>query len=183
MGNMKKTLRLYAKNRMLPVAVKLSTISNDWVDYAKKFANELEDSSEIALSQRNEKNIYGTEIEDYSSLITYYNQRYFTDLRLPEEILRIKEVHHLRFGVLNPGKIIPFHLDEPYNLRFICLIQGSHTFYTENDLSYEMVPGELWYINGSFKHSVKNTSTDIRIALLGKFPPTVENLRLINELL
>jgi hypothetical protein len=168
---------------MLPVAVKLSTISNDWLEYAKKFANELENTSEVALSQRTEKNIYGTDIEDYSSLIAYYNQRYFTDLKLPEEISRIEEVHHLRFGVLEPNATIPFHLDEPYNLRFICLIQGSHIFYTENNLSYEMVPGELWYINGSFKHSVKNTSTDIRIALLGKFPPTVENLRLINELL
>jgi hypothetical protein len=178
-----KTLRLYAKNRSLPAAAKLSTVTDKWLDYAQQFANNLNDTSSQALIQRTENNVYGTEVEDYSSLTKYYNQRYFTGLMLPSEISQIKGIHHLRFGVLEKDAIIPFHLDDPYNQRFICLIQGSHKYYVEHGNTYNMHKGELWYINGSFKHSVENTSTGIRIALLGKFPSTEENLRLINELL
>lgn len=178
-----KTLRLYAKNRLLPVAVKLSTVSKDWIAYAQKFANNLANTSDHALLQRTQQNIYGTEVEDYDTLTTFYNQRYFLDLDLPQEITKLEGVHHLRFGVLEQGATIPFHIDEPYNLRFICMVRGTHKYYSENDKCYPMSEGELWYINGSFKHSIENTSPGVRIALLGKFPPSEKNLRLINELL
>lgn len=183
MQNIKNTLRLYAKNRKLPVAVKLSIVPKDWISYAQKFANDLTATNDVALSQRVEKNIYGTEIENYESLTKYYNQRYFRDIDLPNEINQIDGVHHLRFGILEQGGSIPFHLDEPYNLRFICMIQGSHKYHSEKGESYIMTTGDLWFINGSFKHSVENISLGTRIALLGKFPPSQENLRLINELL
>lgn len=178
-----KTLKLYAKNRKLPEAVKLSTVPKDWILYAQKFSNDLKNTSDEALEQRNNQHVYGTEIENYKHLTSFYNQRYFTNIELPEEIKRISGIHHLRFGVLEKDATIPFHLDEPYNQRFICLIQGTHKYYVEHGKTYDMHEGEFWYINGSFKHSIENTSTGTRIALLGKFPSTEENLRLINELL
>lgn len=178
-----KTLKLYAKNRKLPVAVKLSSISKDWIEYAQKFVHSLPNTSNLALAQRTNQNVYGTEIVDYDSLTEYYNQRYFTGLDIPKEIAQLDNVHHLRFGILEQGATIPFHIDEPHNLRFICMIQGTHKYHSETGHSYEMSEGELWYINGSFKHSIENTSSDTRIALLGKFPPTDNNLRLIHELL
>jgi hypothetical protein len=183
MVNSQTILKLYAKNRKLPTAVKIATVSSDWITYAQQFANKLPNTSDAALAQRSEKNIYGTEIENYSSLTKFYNQRYFTNIELPIELSLLENVHHLRFGILDPGASIPFHLDEPYNQRFICLIQGSHKYHVEHSETYVMNEGELWYINGSFKHSIQNTSTGTRIALLGKFPSTEENLRLINELL
>lgn len=178
-----KTLKLYAKNRKLPVAVRLSVISKDWIVQTQKFVNRLSNTSDIALDQRTKQNVYGTEIVDYDSLTEYYNQRYFTELDLPNEITQLIGVHHLRFGILEQGATIPFHLDEPYNFRFICMIQGTHKYHSETGESYDMHEGELWYINGSFKHSIENTSSGVRIALLGKFPPTDDNLRLIHELL
>jgi quercetin dioxygenase-like cupin family protein len=183
MRDSQKILRLYAKNRKLPAAVKLGTISKDWIEYARIFSSKIANTSDAALSQRNKKNIYGTEIENYDSLTKFYNQRYFDNIDLPKEITQLNNVHHLRFGVLDFDKTLPFHLDEPYNLRFICIIQGSHDYYSEKGELYQMTEGELWFINGSFKHSVKNTSAGNRIALLGKFPPDDKNLKLINELL
>ena len=63
------------------------------------------------------------------------------------------------------------------------MVHGTHTFCVENGTEYNMQTGELWFINGSFRHSVKNTSQHERIALLGKFDNSVDNVRIINELL
>lgn len=178
-----RTLKLYAKNRKLPLAVKLGTISNEWITYAQNVACELSNTSDIALSQRSEMGVKGTDIENYESLVEVYNQRYCPDLTLPPEIENLNGVFHLRFGVLEKDGIIPYHLDEPFTLRFICIIQGSHNFCFENNNKFEMKAGELWYINGSYKHSVENTSHNTRIALLGKFANNETNIKLINELL
>lgn len=178
-----KTLRMYAKSKQLPQAVKLGIVPQEWVEYAQNVASTAPDTSKQALDQRIEKNITGTEIVNYDQLTEFYNQRYITDIKLPDEINLLRGVHHLRFGVLDQGKIIPFHLDEPYTLRFVCMITGSHKFKFETGLEYLMQQGELWFINGSYKHSVENTFNGTRIALLGKFEHCEYNTRIINELL
>lgn len=178
-----KTLKLYAQNRKLPEAVKLGTVPETWLTYAYTLARDLENTSDAALIQRQQKGVAGTEIEGYDALTEFYNQRYISRMILPNPIERLEGVHHLRFGVLEKDGVIPFHLDEPYTLRFICMIHGTHKFHVEDGKTYEMNPGELWFVNGSFKHSVENTSNGTRFALLGKFARNDINLRTINELL
>lgn len=178
-----KTLRLYAQNRKLPNAVKIGTVSESWLTYAYTIARDLENTSDGALDQRTALGIKGTEVEGYDKLTEFYNQRYISKLILPNEIERLEGVHHLRFGVLDKGGTIPFHLDEPYTLRFICMIHGTHKFHVEDGSSYDMSPGELWFINGSYKHSIENTSPGTRFSLLGKFARNDTNMRMINELL
>ena len=178
-----KILKLYAKNRRMPEAVKLGTVSNNWLTYAKNFAESLPTTSDVALNQRVTMNVKGTEVEAYDSLTGFYNQKYFDQIDLPEIFSQLEGVHHLRFGVLQSSATIPFHLDEPYNLRFICMISGSHKYHVETGSSYVMEQGDLWFINGSYKHSVENNLQYDRIALLGKFANSEKNIRLINELL
>jgi len=181
--NQLSTLKMYAKNRKFPEAVKIGIVPNDWLNSAKDFANNLSNTSDVALQQREESNVKGTAIDNYDSLTTFYNQRYFDSMPLPSIITQLDGVHHLRFGVLNEGATIPFHIDEPFTLRFICVVQGSHKYHTETGNIYLMSEGEFWFINGSFKHSIENTSPGYRIALLGKFSRSTTNLSLINELL
>jgi hypothetical protein len=177
------TLKLYAKNRKLPEVVKLGAVPAEWISYANALANALSNTSDQALQQREEMNVAGTEIEDYAGLTKFYNQRYLKDMTLPNEITRLEGVHHLRFGVLNEGAVIPSHIDEPYTLRFICMVAGSHKYHTESGLIYQMGVGDLWFINGSYKHSIENITPGTRIALLGKFDNSEYNIKLINELL
>lgn len=176
-------LKMYAKNRKLPRAVKLGVVPLEWISYAYNVAKFTPNSSDQALNQRVEKNILGTEVTDYDTLTEFYNQRYIENLRLPSEIEKLQGVHHLRFGVLEQGGIIPFHLDEPYTLRFVCMVAGTHKFHFDNGTAYDMTEGELWFINGSYKHSVENTTNSTRIALLGKFEHCENNIKLLNELL
>jgi aspartyl/asparaginyl beta-hydroxylase (cupin superfamily) len=178
-----KTLKMYAKSKKLPQAVKLGTVALDWLDHAQTIATSAPNTNEQALNQRIEQNITGTEIVNYDQLTEFYNQRYINSIELPSEINMLQGVHHLRFGVLEEGKTIPFHLDEPYTLRFVCMIVGSHKFKFETGSEYLMKKGELWFINGSYKHSVENTFSGTRIALLGKFEHCEYNTRIINELL
>lgn len=176
-------LKMYAKNRQMAQAVQLGRVSLNWLNYAIDLANSLENTSLAALEQREKMNVKGTEIENYNQLTEFYNQRYFEQVNLPEALTVLEGVHHLRFGVLEQGATIPFHLDEPYTLRFICMVKGSHKYHTETGAVFPMLEGEVWFINGSFKHSIENTSPGVRIALLGKFNRSESNLKLINELL
>lgn len=175
-----KTLKLYAQNKKLPKVVKLGIVHDSWLKYAYQYASGLKNTSDFALEQRSALNIKGTEVDDYESLTGFYNQRYVSNISLPEEVKKLEGVHHLRFGVLERNGTIPFHLDEPYTLRFICMIHGTHRYHVETGETYDMAAGELWYINGSYKHSIENTSEHQRIALLGKFERNDNN---INELL
>jgi hypothetical protein len=178
-----KTLKLYAKNRKLPEVVKLGTVSSEWISYAYALANSLENTSDQALQQREEMNVAGTEIEDYTGLTKFYNQRYLKDMTLPNEITRLEGVHHLRFGVLKEGAVIPPHIDEPYTLRFICMVVGTHKYHAESGYIHQMDTGDLWFINGSYRHSIENITPGTRFALLGKFDNSEYNIKLINELL
>lgn len=178
-----KTLKLYAQNRKLPKAVKLGTVSDSWTTYANTLAKTMSNTSDIALAQREALGIKGTEVDNYNTLTEFYNQRYCGRLILPNEIEKLDGVSHLRFGVLAKDAVIPMHLDEPYTLRFLCIVNGSHNFEVETGEVYHMTKGELWFVNGSYKHSIKNTTDGERIALLGKYERSSSSMRRLNELL
>lgn len=178
-----KTLKLYAKNRKFAEAIKISMLPEEWILYARDLAVSLPDTNQTALKQREELGITGTEIEDYSNLVKFYSQRYVNSMSLPDQISQFENVHHLRFGILGHKETIPYHLDEPYTLRFIAMIEGAHKYRTETGVSFDMKAGELWFINGSYKHSIENVYHGTRIALLGKFDNSLFNLKILNELL
>lgn len=177
-------LKMYAKNRRLPLAIKLGSISAEWMHFALDKFNSTKTTNEQALEQRQSADILGTEIDNYENLIGVYSQKYITyQLDLDPVFACMKGIHHLRFAVLEPRSTIPFHLDEPFTLRFVCMLEGRHTFKFETGDEYDMRSGDLWFINGSYRHSVENLQESKRVALLGKFQRNDENLRLINELL
>ena len=111
-------------------------------------------------------------IDEYE-VLEHYDQKH-TNLELPSTFNVFGEIHDLRYGILEPNKVIPPHVDAPDGHRFIALLKGKHTYITGDD-KIEMNQGELWFINSSFEHSIINSSTR-RIAMLGKFKD-------VNELL
>lgn len=111
-------------------------------------------------------------IDEYE-VLEHYDQKH-TNLELPSMFNVFGEIHDLRYGILEPNKVIPSHVDAPDGHRFIALLKGKHTYITGDD-KIEMNQGELWFINSSFEHSIINSSTR-RIAMLGKFKD-------VNELL
>ena len=111
-------------------------------------------------------------IDEYE-VLDHYDQKH-TNIELPSMFNVFGEIHDLRYGILEPNKVIPLHVDAPDGHRFIALLKGKHTYITGDD-KIEMNQGELWFINSSFEHSIINSSTR-RIAMLGKFKD-------VNELL
>jgi len=171
-----KILRAYARGRKLPTHKLIATINNEWLSYAYEIYNSTQQSSNYAKQQREADGIVGTEVSDYQDLIKFYNQYYPKQLILSKEYKILDDVHHCRFGELKLGHTIPFHIDEPFTLRSICIIKGEHRVDFENGKSVNMKPGQLYYINGCYKHSVINTGDIDRIALLSKFKLNTHNI-------
>ena len=111
---------------------------------------------------------------DKYDVLSHYDQKH-TSLKLPKIFDLFGEIYDLRYGVLEPNKIIPPHVDAPDGHRFIAMLKGNHTYITDNE-KISMLESELWFINSSFEHSIKNFNTR-RIALLGKFNETDKLLR------
>ena len=171
-----KILRAYARGRKLPTHKLITTINSMWVSYAYEIYTNTQQSSDHAKQQREDDGVLGTEVSDYQDLIAYYNQYYTKELILAKEYSVLEDVHHCRFGELKLGHTIPFHIDEPFTLRSICVIRGEHRVEFENGESVIMKPGELYYINGCYRHSVINTGNVDRVALLSKFKLNTHNI-------
>jgi hypothetical protein len=176
-----KTLRAYVKGRQLPAFLLLGKVKKEWLDYAYSVYSNTPVSSDYAKYQREKDGIKGTTVEAFDELTTYYNQLYTNELTLPNEYNILSGIHHLRFGKLEANSTLPFHLDEPFTLRCLCVIQGRHTFMSETGDSVVMEPGELYFVNGCYKHSVKNSDAADRVALLGKYCVNRANLRSIKN--
>ena len=115
---------------------------------------------------------------DRYDFLEFYDQRK-TNVFLPDVFKVFGEVYDLRFGVLEAGKTLPLHVDHPKDLRFIAVLEGEHVFRIVDKVKDERVmkKGELWFINSSYNHEVENTTSDQRIALLGKFKDETQLLR------
>jgi len=111
---------------------------------------------------------------DKYEVLEHYDQKH-TTLKLPSVFDIFGDVYDLRYGILEPNKIIPPHVDTPDGHRFIALLKGKHTYVTDDE-KIEMNQGELWFINSSFEHSIINSDTR-RIAMLGKFNNVSKLLR------
>ena len=153
-------------NRKLP---KYKFIDNLSMEFILTGLADCEDKhSTISVTKK--KNHF---IDNYE-VLEHYDQKH-TNLKLPSVFDVFDEIHDLRYGILEPNKVIPSHIDAPDGHRFIAMLKGKHTYVTDNE-HIEMNQGELWFINSSFEHSIINSSTR-RIALLGKFKDVNELLR------
>lgn len=178
-----KTLRAYAKGRKLPVFKLLAIIPESWISYAYQVYSKTPISSDHAKEQRERDNILGITVEKYEYLTEYYNQLHPENLVISDAYNILDDAHSFRFGELKSKSTIPMHIDEPFSLRGLCVMSGQCKFVVETGDSVVMSPGELYFINGCYRHSVINDTDSTRIALLNKFTLTEENVRKLNELL
>lgn len=176
-----KTLRAYAEGRRLPTFRLLANLPKSWIEYAYDLYTETPISSDLARDVRESAGVLGTRVDGYDSLTEYYNQSCVDRISLHESYQILSGATNFRFGALKHGSLIPMHIDEPFSLRGICVIRGSHKFTFENGDVIEMFPGELYFINGCYRHSVENSSNIDRVALLNNFTLNEHNLSLIKQ--
>lgn len=98
-----------------------------------------------------------------------YKDSYF------EKIIKqcISPASRIRITKLDPGKIIPFHVDYNVNyaVRCICPIYSNSdviNLFKRNDKieSYNLKDGNAYFLNIGFPHAVVNISSEPRIALM-----------------
>lgn len=74
-----------------------------------------------------------------------------------------------RISALAPCAKVPRHIDDPDQLRVISLLHGEQEmvlFQPQGELHLAMGEGELWFVNTSWEHSVRNPGASTRLALL-----------------
>lgn len=176
-----KDLRAYARQRKLPKAILIGSVDTSWISSALEHCNTLGPGLYNAVSERNQSDIYGTEV-NYQQIKNIYDQKKIPEfaIGLDPLINMFQGIDHLRYAILQPGSTIPAHIDSPYSLRFICMLQGNHTMEVEGDSHY-MVEGQLWFVNGSYKHSIINNHSRVRIALLGNFSYNDYNVNILKK--
>ena len=93
-----------------------------------------------------------------------------------EDDQAILETNLGHFGMYE-GEAVP--LDMPMvNEGNIDKIAGGIPYKVEgNKHPIEMLKGEIWFINASYRHEIENTTNGDRVALLGKFNDTTQLLR------
>ncbi len=77
--------------------------------------------------------------------------------------------HKARLSCLAPGGEISEHVDNPDQVRVLCLLSGDHTFtlrHGKAPVRVPMPPGALVFVNTAWPHSVVNTSGTERVALM-----------------
>ena len=77
--------------------------------------------------------------------------------------------YRTRLSTLEPGGVIPRHLDDPSQIRVLAVLRGTHAFTffgSEGQQNIPMGEGELWFVNTAWDHSVENLGAVDRVALL-----------------
>ena len=166
-----KTLRQYAKAKKLPLVKHMGNVDGEWVDYALGICGQSKITTEKTIEGRT---VYGTELPEERDDIQY-EQKHVNDMSLPDTITKMEGVHDLRFAELGGDEFLPLHLDDPWSLRFLVMLEGSHDFVAEEE-TIPMYSKQIWFINGSHLHGVKNHSNKTRTALLGKWSFNEENI-------
>ena len=172
------TLRQYAKMKKLPSIIRLGGIDSVTIEYYLKMVQETPISNERSIELR--KGIYGVEHDDTSPAGKTYNQRHLDDQPLlVSPLVDFIESFEFRFAELDVGAHIPSHLDSPYSYRTLTMLQGNHTLWSKGKVPIDMYPGDVYFINSAYKHSIYNTGDIVRIALLGKMKVNEHNTKLL----
>lgn len=96
----------------------------------------------------------------------------FKDVEAEVSYLLKSPVCRLRYSVLQKNDSLEYHIDQPGMDRFVMVIEGDHVINikTKHGVHRQpMLPGEVWYINSNWEHSVDNIGSNKRLALLGCF--------------
>jgi quercetin dioxygenase-like cupin family protein len=84
----------------------------------------------------------------------------------------VDKFYRLRMAWMEPGERVEPHVDQPHIDRFTMVMRGEHRFVlTVRGAEHEkiMKPGDIWYINTNWDHSVYTINNEPRLALLGCF--------------
>ena len=173
MTNDRDNLKAMALQRKLPDAIKLGSADSEWIQNALLLCSRMGDDTLLRLSEREKSKKMVTDssggnvkLDDLVWAVDY-KQRILTESLGIDPMF---ENHsHIRFAELVPKKILPYHLDSPWTYRFIIMLYGSHVFETELGNRYEMSVGDIYYVNGCYKHRIINDGDVTRIAVLGNF--------------
>ena len=101
-----------------------------------------------------------------------HDSKYDTIISAIKEIIGVKELYRLRMAWMKSSERIEPHIDQPHIDRFTMIMRGEHRFVITKrgkDYSQIMKPGDIWYINTNWDHSVYIDTDEPRLALLGCF--------------
>lgn len=172
-----KTLRAYANGKRLPSVIKLGTVQASWIEYAIEISLKTPDSTGYSVSNRTD--VPGAQEYDYTKLGNYIQKNMFDEIILDNVLNNFEGVFNVRFAILDSGQSIPEHVDSPWDYRLLCVLTGSHDFVSDGQVT-QMLPGDMYFVNGCYRHQVTNNTNIERIAFLAKMPITEKNT---NELL
>jgi quercetin dioxygenase-like cupin family protein len=172
-----ETLRAYAKGKRLPSVIYLGNTKTDWIDYAIQTSIATPDSTDYSVVNRTD--VPGAQEYDYSKLGNYVQKNVFEEMALDDTLNNFEGIFNIRFAVLDSDKSVPEHVDSPWDYRLLCVLTGTHNFIADNKTT-PMFPGEMYFVNGCYRHTVTNNTNKERIAFLAKMPITEKNT---NELL
>jgi len=101
-----------------------------------------------------------------------HDSKYDSVVDAVKEIIGVRNLYRLRMAWMSPTERIEPHIDQPHIDRFTMIMRGEHRFViTKRGKDYEQImkPGDIWYINTNWDHSVYIDTDEPRLALLGCF--------------
>lgn len=158
-----KKLRAYVKGKKLPKYKFLGKANSKWLNDMRIFNMSISDTYDPGKYR---KEIEGLEISTYDKLLTYYAQKQNITVELDIILQQFEGISHQRFAILKKYKTLPMHLDNPNTLRLVSIIHGSQTLLFEDNDAIDMSTGDIYFLNGCYKHSVINKINTDRIAFL-----------------
>ena len=97
----------------------------------------------------------------------------YTNYVEPVEIPWFEKIYRLRLSHMGPGHTINWHIDTDTSVMCraqICLNENDSVFKfkTKNGIEeFNMKPGEMWFINTGWPHSVEGGNTERSVAIFG----------------
>ena len=170
-----QTLKALALGRKMPSVIYLGQAEDNIIDSLLDLSNNIESNLDVSIERRFENPLPRSETDDYSVLNGKYTQKNIDQsVDLGNILNTFEDIHNVRFGVLGVGNSVPFHLDDPFTYRLLVMLQGMHVWQDETQ-KVTMSEGDIFWVNGCYKHSVHNIGDIDRIALLAKMPITEKN--------
>ena len=170
----------------------LGNITQSSIDFLISNFNTVPESLDVARDLRDDYSV-DKERNDYDQFLDNYRQ-YDIQYRLENDdnvessykhyypkfsqiydelsCILSSKVYRLRYAKILKDDELGYHIDQPDLDRFVMVVDGEHIAEIDTDkevFQQVMKPGEVWYMNTSWKHRVVNSGNKERIALLGCF--------------
>jgi|TARA_R110002072_G_scaffold125320_3_gene261216 hypothetical protein len=180
-------LRLHARNRKLPAAIKLADMNPELLTHNTFIYIDLSSdpdnlSGVHTAEERHENAVAGVSTgKDVYDLGEFYNQIHTDDISLNMNY----DIYNTRFAMLEPGHKIDYHMDPPNIYNIIAPLTDPIVFSTKEretppgSVGGQYVPnpnmwavmqiGEIWFVNPSYMHMTEHGSDETRVAILANF--------------